>query len=130
MYYVKDALKYVNSNLDMDPTIVPAWFNIYMEKPKKFGMLFEPFIFADNFGFTVYNGTISAEEVYEIYNRCKNELNIDFNFHESDLVYETNDYGEGAHLFFRGYAIDIASKLHKDNMKKIRKKSQSKPKRK
>ena len=36
LHYVKDALKYVNSNLDMDPTIVPAWFNIYMEKPKKY----------------------------------------------------------------------------------------------
>ena len=59
---------------------------------KKFGMLFEPFIFADTFGFTVYNGSISEEEIIEIFEKYKDELGIDFSFHTSSLCYETNDY--------------------------------------
>ena len=87
---------------------------------RKFGMLFEPFLFADTFGFTVYKGAISIDEVLEIYNRCKSELNVSFEFHTNDLFYETNHYEEGGSLFFRGYAIEIASTLHKDYMQKIK----------
>lgn len=83
----------------------------------KFGLLYEPFLFADNFGFTVYSGSISDEEVLEIYNRCKLEMGIDFDFHVNNLYYETNDYKEGCELFFRGYAIDMASTMHKGNVK-------------
>lgn len=97
----------------------------YEERDKvknKFGLLYEPFLFADTFGFTVYNGSISDEEVLEIYNRCKLEMGIDFDFHVNNLYYETNDYGEGCELFFRGYAIDMASTMHKGNSKiKLRK---------
>lgn len=90
---------------------------------KKFGLLFEPFIFADTFGFTVYRGSISLGEVLDIYNRLKCELGITFDFHTNNLYYETNDYGEGGEYFFRGYAIDIASTLHKDYMSGIKRKS-------
>lgn len=83
----------------------------------KFGLLYEPFLFADTFGFTVYSGSISDEEVLEIYNRCKLEMGIDFDFHVNNLYYETNDYGEGCELFFRGYAIDMASTMHKGDVK-------------
>lgn len=41
----------------------------YEERDKvknKFGLLCEPFLFAGNFGFTVYNGSISEEEVWDI----------------------------------------------------------------
>jgi len=87
---------------------------------KKFGMLFEPFIFANTFGFTVYNGSISVSEVLEIFNRLKIELKIDFEFHVNNLCYETNDYGLGGKLFFRGYAIDICSSLNKPLYNKIK----------
>ena len=74
---------------------------------KKFGLLFEPFLFADTFGFTVYTGSISEEEICDIFFKCKSELEIDFDFHINNLYYETNDYGMGGNFFFRGYAIDI-----------------------
>lgn len=83
----------------------------------KFGLLYEPFLFADNFGFTVYSGSISDEEILGIYNKCKIELGIELDFHINDLYYETNDYKEGCALLFRGYAIDMASTMHKDDVK-------------
>lgn len=92
----------------------------YEERDKvksKFGLLYEPFLFADNFGFTVYSGSISDEEILGIYNKCKIELGIELDFHINDLYYETNDYKEGCALFFRGYAIDMASTMHKDDVK-------------
>ena len=52
-----------------------------------------------------------------IYNRCKLEIGIDFDFHVNHLYYETNDYKEGCELFFRGYPIDMASTMHKDDVK-------------
>ena len=79
----------------------------------KFGMLFEPFFFADTFGFTVYRDTISREEVMDIYDKCKRELGINFSFHTNDLYYETNDYSEGNTKYFREYCIDLLSTLHK-----------------
>jgi len=87
---------------------------------KKFGLLFEPFLYADTFGFTVYTGSIDEEEVYNIYNKYKEELEITFSFHLNNIYYETNDYGLGGELFFRGYAIDICSTLHKEEYNKIK----------
>lgn len=87
---------------------------------KKFGLLYEPFIFADTFGFTVYNGSISEEEILEIFDKKKLEVGIDFSFHSHNLCYETNDYCLGNKLFFRGYAIDICSALNKPLYSKIK----------
>ena len=82
----------------------------------------EPFIFADTFGFTAYRDSISSEEVLFLYQKCKKELNIDFDFHIKDGYYETNKYEEGNKLFFRGYLIDILSNYHKDYYQKLIKK--------
>lgn len=87
---------------------------------KKFGVLFEPFLFADTFGFTIYTGSIDEEEIYKIYNKYKEELGITFSFHLNNLYYETNDYGLGGNLFFRDYAIDICSTLNKEKYSKIK----------
>lgn len=87
---------------------------------KKFGLLYEPFSFADTFGFTVYNGSISEEEVLKIFNKCKLDLKIDFSFHAYSLCYQTNEYCLGNKLFFRGYAIDICSTLNKPLYSKIK----------
>lgn len=87
---------------------------------KKFGLLYEPFIFADTFGFTVYNGSISEEEILEIFDKCKTEVGINFFFHIYNLCYETNDYRLGGNLFFRGYAIDICASLNKPIYGKIK----------
>ena len=88
----------------------------------KFGMLFEPFLFADTFGFTIYKDSISKDIILSIYEKYKKELNINFDFHISDAHYETNKWEEGNTLFFRGYCIDILANYHKDYIKKLIKK--------
>lgn len=97
----------------------------YEERNKvmnKFGMLFEPFLFADTFGFTIYKNTLSKETILSIYEKYKQELNITFDFHIADAYYETNKWEEGNKYFFRGYCIDILSNYHKEYNKILRKK--------
>ena len=93
----------------------------YSNMKRSFGLLMEPFIFGDTFGFTIYKNSLTKEEVLKIYEQYKKELNIDFEFHIKDGYYETNKWEEGNKLFFRGYCIDILSKYHKKNnpLKKI-----------
>lgn len=96
----------------------------YEERQKvnnKFGMLFEPWLFADTFGFTIYRNSIPKNIILFIYEKYKQELNITFDFHIADAYYETNKWEEGSDLFFRGYCIDILSNYHKDYYKKLRK---------
>lgn len=88
---------------------------------KKFGMLFEPWIFGDTFGFTIYRNSLSKEIILSIYEKYKQELNISFDFHIADAYYETNKWEEGTELFFRGYCLDILSNYHKDYYKHLRK---------
>lgn len=85
-----------------------------------FGMKIEPFVYGDTFGFTIYRNSLSIEEVYSIYNRCYRKLEIDFDFHLSNGYYETNDFVDGNNQYFRGYAIDLISNLHKSSYEKIR----------
>lgn len=85
----------------------------------KSGMLYEPFLFGDMFGFTIYRDSLNKEIIIKIYEKLKNDLNIDFDFHINDGYYETNKYGEGGILFFRGYAIDIISNYHKKRMQQL-----------
>lgn len=92
---------------------------------RKFGMLFEPFLFADTFGFTIYKNSLPKEKIINIYQKHKNELNIQFNFHINDGYYETNKYEEGNTLFFRGYCIDILSNYHKEYNKILRRKNKN-----
>lgn len=83
-----------------------------------FGMKQEPFILGDTFGFTVYRDSIKAETIYYLYEKIKQELNIDFDFHVANGFYETNDYALGGTKYFRGYCIDILSTLHKERTQK------------
>lgn len=87
----------------------------------KFGMLFEPWIFGDTFGFTIYRNSLPKELILSIYEKYKQELNITFDFHIADGYYETNKWEEGTELFFRGYCMDILSNLHKDYYKHLSK---------
>ena len=89
---------------------------------KTFGLKQEPFLFGDTFGFTVYTNSIEKETIYKIYNHQKRLLNIDFDFHLADGLYETNDYSEANNKYFRGYCIDLLTKLHKkETIKSLRK---------
>ena len=88
----------------------------------KFGMLFEPWIFGDTFGFTIYRNSLPKEIILSTYKKYKQELNITFDFHIAEGYYETNKYEEGSELFFRGYCMDILSNYHKDYYKHLIKK--------
>ena len=93
---------------------------------KKFGMLFEPWLFGDTFGFTIYRNSLPKEIILSIYEKYKQELNIPFDFHIADAYYETNKWEEGTELFFRGYCIDILSNYHKESNKTLRKENNKK----
>lgn len=90
-----------------------APYNERYNVDRKFGMLYEPFILGDMFGFTIYRNSLNKEVIIKIYAKLRKDLNIDFDFHINDGYYETNKYKEGGILFFRGYAIDIISNYHK-----------------
>lgn len=89
---------------------------------KKIGMLFEPWIFGDTFGFTIYRDSLPKEIILSIYEKYKQELNITFDFHIADGYYETNKWKERKAFFFRSYCLDILSNYHKDYYKHLRKK--------
>ena len=126
MYKIYNEIKQIEEHtktkilvMDIDG-IVP-----YEENHKvmyKFGMLFEPFLFADTFGFTIYRNSLPKEKIMSIYQKYKQELNISFDFHLADAYYETNKWEEGTELFFRGYCIDILSNYHKNYIEKVIKK--------
>lgn len=87
-----------------------------------FGMKVEPFILGDLVGLTVYRDSITNEEIMQIYNECKKEVDINFEFHVADGYYETDDWCEARDKYFRGYCIDLLSNLHKPYNAHIRKK--------
>jgi hypothetical protein len=86
----------------------------YDNMKNEFGLLMEPFVFGDTFGFTIYRDSLTYEEIINIYKYYKEELNIKFEFHIKDGYYDTNDWCRGNKLFFRGHCIDILSNYHKD----------------
>ena len=110
--------KIENKKILLKKDIVP--YEERLKVDKKFGVLYEPFFFANTFGFTVYTNSISEDDIYELFEKYKNILGITYMFHFNNLYYETNDYGLGGKCFFRGYAIDICSNLHKPIYSKIK----------
>jgi len=86
----------------------------YFKSPSEgFGLKFEPFGYGDMMGFTIYRGSMTREEVLDIFDSVKRKYNYEYQLHYADGYYETNNYEEGDKLFFRGYCIDILSNLHK-----------------
>ena len=90
----------------------------------EFGFKIEPFKFGDMVGITVYKNSISVDDIMNIYNILKKEINIDFDIHISYGYYETNNYNEANFKYFRGYAIELLSNLHKPNHRHIKNKVQ------
>lgn len=93
------------------------------ENTKGFGLKQEPFIIGDVVGLTTYRDSISTEEVLSIFQRQKEKVNLNVEFHIADGYYETNDYSEGKDKYFRGYCIDLLSNIHKDKNKKLKEKT-------
>ena len=85
-----------------------------------FAFKYEPFVLGDMVGLTIYNNSIDNDIIYELFEKNKKLLNIDFDFHINSGVYETDDYGLGATKCFRGYCIQIVSNLHKEKYNNLR----------
>ena len=91
-----------------------TYTNLLEHNPHQdFAVRFEPFILGDVVGLTILKESIPPTLVLEIFNLNKEELEIDFEFHVNYGNYETDDYGLGATISFRGYAVTILSNLHK-----------------
>ena len=82
----------------------------------------DPSVLGDRFAFTVLRYTVTKEEIIELVNICKKELNMDEEFHIADGYYETNEYGEGNTKLFRGYCLQILGNFHKQEVQKELKK--------
>lgn len=81
-----------------------------------------PFVFGDTLVVTIYKDSLTSDQMYMIFNRLKEELGIEYDFNMADALYETNDYGEGAHKLYRGYCAQILMELHKEHYKSVVKK--------
>ena len=84
-----------------------------------FGYLQEPFLIdGDTIGFTVLRGQINEDLVDLIFEETKKELQIPYEFHKAHGFYETDEYVEGNHLYFRGYLIQQLNTKHKKKFTK------------
>lgn len=87
------------------------------------GSLCEPFQFGDMFGLTIVRNSIDKGEIYQIFEKEKEKLNIYWEFHMLDGYYETDDYGEGCRKYYRGYCMqqleELSKKLGKSRMSLI-----------
>ena len=82
-----------------------------------FGLKTEPFILGDMIGFTIYRGSLSFDEIMDIFDKIKKHYHFDYPLHIANGYYETNNYEEGNKKLFRGYCIDILSNMHKTENK-------------
>jgi len=81
-----------------------------------------PFVFGDALVVSIYNGSLSSDEMYSLFDNLKGELNSDYEFNRADALYETNDYSEGATKLYRGYCAQLLMELHKEHYKNVAKK--------
>lgn len=120
-------LKQLEIKLDRKILLDEEGYTHYTQKNNGgFAFKYEPFNIGDMVGLTIYNGSIDDDIVYQLFEKNKQELNIQFDFHINSGVYETDDYGLGNKKCFRGYCIQIVSNLHKskyDNVRKIMEKN-------
>ena len=59
--------------------------------------------------------------VDELFEETKKELNINYEFHKASGYYETDNWLEGNHKYYRGYAMQLLSSLHKEECKVLKK---------
>ena len=79
------------------------------------GNLCNPMILGDMATYFLYNNSITVERIIEIILLAINEFDINYAFHFATGVYETNDYGEGGSLLFKGYMPQILENMSKKN---------------
>ncbi len=79
------------------------------------GNLYNPIILGDMVTYFVYNGSISVERFLELGVSAMKKYNLPYSFHFNTGVYETNDYGEGGTILYKGYMPQILENLSKGN---------------
>lgn len=87
---------------------------LYM--PKK-NFLHYARILGDMFSLTVYNNSISSDEIYNMFKEEKENLKIESEFHFDDGAYETDNWALGKELYLSDYCIqflDDRSKMKKE----------------
>lgn len=94
--------------------------NLFDKIVNDFAFRYEPFVFGDVVGITILYDSINPRVILDLFKKNKKEIGIDFKFHVAFGNYETDDYGFGGHIAFRGYALEILSNLHKSEYEYIR----------
>lgn len=79
------------------------------------GNLQNPMRLGDMIAYFVYNGSINNERMIQLFVDALNKFNINYSFHFSTGVYETNDYGEGGTKLFKGYMAGLLEDISKNN---------------
>lgn len=79
------------------------------------GNLKNPMRLGDMVAYFVHNGSITTERMLELFSQGLNQYDINYPFHFSTGVYETNDYGEGGTKLYKGYMAHILEELSKNN---------------
>ena len=115
-------IKELEKTLNIEILIKEPGFGSFFDTniQNDFSYRYEPFLFGDTIGLTIYNGSVDPLIIYEIFDYNKEEMNLKYDFHKCNLLYQTNDYHEGNTKYFRGYAIHAAEELHKRKNDEIR----------
>jgi hypothetical protein len=79
------------------------------------GNLRNPMRLGDMVTYFVYNGSITIERMIELFSEGLNKYKINYPFHFATGVYQTNDYGQGDTLLYKGYMPQILENLSKRN---------------
>lgn len=109
-------IKMLEKELNKQILITDEGFNTALDKQELDNIGQVPtdwFILGDAAGLTIHNNTIPTEVIHKIIALNLKEMNLENMFHIYDLAYETNNYIEGHDKYFRGYAIQMSSTIHK-----------------
>jgi hypothetical protein len=102
----------------MDRRILYNGTDLIYDKNKVFDLnRLEPMLLGDAIAFTVYRDAISDGVVDSIFEQCKAELHIKYDFHKTSGYYETNNWIEGQDKYFRGYCFQYLTNKHKNRKK-------------
>lgn len=77
---------------------------------------YEPLLFGDSIFITIYQDTISTDQMFTIFDKVRKSLGISYQFHYHHGYYETNDITKSHKQYFRG---DLLGKLEQAHKKKI-----------
>jgi hypothetical protein len=72
-------------------------------------------IIGDMVTYFVYNNSITTNKMINLFQYALKKYNIDYSFHFSTGIYETNNFVEGSTKLYKGYMPQILENLSKKN---------------